>query len=130
VLGTDPFHPARFTGRGLERMASLPVLEELKLNYGAVGDAVAPTLQRCPRLRNLAITRAPITAAGVRILATMPSLVFLSLEECDTIKDDALAALADRPLQRLSVRGSAITLAGAEAFKKAQPGCDFHHTAK
>ena len=131
VLSPPKEERGRLTGRGLDQLASLPVLEDLSLVYGEVEDAMLPALRRCKYLRQIVLARAKITDEGVRSLAAIPTLSALGLDDCPKLTDETLESLAALPsLKRLSIMETPITHAGAEAFKKARPDCEFFHNAK
>ena len=114
----------------------------------AITDSSLESLSMCPKLEDLHIRGAgQVTDAGVAFLANLKDLKTLNLEKCEALTDasfDHLAKIAtlerlemsDCPhltdagiqklkpltnLQGLHVKGSAVTVAGADQLKLAMP---------
>lgn len=80
-----------FTGRGLEKLACLPGLEDAIFYWTGCGDAVAEVLSTCPRLRQAHLERTMLSDAGLAKLAKVASLKKINLGGC-LVTDGGLAA--------------------------------------
>ena len=112
-----------FTGRGLEKLACLPVLDDLVVcGTGFTNDA-ARALTACPKLRVAQIAQTAVTDESLRALKSLPALEEVYLDR-NAITDAGLAEIAQAPvLNKLLLVDVPVTDAAVAAFRKARPEC-------
>lgn len=104
------------------RLAPLPNLQELQLEGAAVTDQGFKHIGKFPRLRWLNASGTEVSDLGLSTLAAL-NLEELSLRDTG-VSDAAAPVLATmKHLQKLDLRRSAVTEAGAERLRRALPNC-------
>lgn len=88
-------HCASLTGAGLEKLASLPRLEEITLSYSGLNDAGMTSLAGAASVKSLNIGGTPVTDAGLAPLAALGKLETLALDGCPRITGVGFGALAE-----------------------------------
>ncbi|MEZ5365711.1 MAG: hypothetical protein R2748_26120 [Bryobacterales bacterium] len=112
----------------LRRIGELTALERLDLSGATITDVGSdrpgrPDAERTSlpglealaglkRLRELDLSRQPVTGPDLRFLIELPELRVLRLGQCVDIDDDAAAVLAQLPLEELYIAGTAISAPG------------------
>ena len=125
-ISPDP-GPMKFSGRGLEKLASLPALKTATFAHSLMDDATIAPLLRCEKLEHLDLSSTRITDATLRTLKQLPALKSLVLQYT-TITDASLVDLAECPkLERLDINGLAFSKEAVAAFRKAKPKCEVIH---
>ncbi len=109
----DRFAPNRpRVVRTIAEIEALP-LATTDIDLRGLGDAAAATLARFPGLRRVEVTRddsEPFTAKGLRLVAALPALECLALNNLPRLEPDALAVLgACTTLRSLDVVGCAVS---------------------
>jgi hypothetical protein len=89
-----------FTGRGLEKLACLPVLEEALFYWTGCGDSVAEILGKCPNLRQAHLERTMLSDKGLAALSRASTL------------------------KRVLLGETFVTETGVAAFRKVLPECE------
>ena len=96
-------------------------LAELSLARAPVGDALAPLLAGCPRLRRLDLARTAFTSAGLAVLSGHARLEELVLVRC-RLDDAAVESLIALPaLRRVHLWGAGLSEAGVARLRAARP---------
>jgi hypothetical protein len=112
-----------FTGQGMEKLAGLPVLDDLVVCQTAFTDSAVRVLAACPKLRVAQISETAISDESLRTLKTHPSLQEIYLDRA-AITDAGLTELAAvKTLKKLSLVGVPVSDAAVTALQKALPEC-------
>lgn len=74
-----------FTGAGLEKMASLPVLRQVWISDSKMGDTALQVLLRAKKLESLNLSVSEITDDGAAALHALPALSRLILNRCQNL---------------------------------------------
>ena len=116
--------PGAFTGRGMEKLACLPVLEQAVHYSTDLADPALEVLADCPHLQSISLTGTSVTDAGLRALERSRSLVGIEAEHL-AMTDAGLRSLARiASLREAIVSGNhTVTAAGAAALQTALPDC-------
>ncbi len=132
ALGKDAFSEAvivRFDGHELpvdtaSRLAALPYLRELKLDYCRFGDAEMRGLAHMDYLVTLSLRYTAVTDEGLAHVASLPLLKTLRLTGGANVTDVGIVQLAGCPsLRELYVRWTGVTPQGAEKLIAQLPEC-------
>lgn len=116
TLGNSPL-----TGKTLSRLDALPSLEDLGLqDLNALSPAAAQELIKIRSLRQLYVSRTPLTDANVEVLVQHKKWRKLTFS-CTSVTDTSLPLVADLPhLTHFDVDGECITSAGIKALAASQ----------
>jgi len=105
----------------LSRLAALPDLERLFLNFTDISDAALVFVARANKLTDLRLAQTHISDAGLAYLAHLENLQSLDLFGTN-ITDAGIEHLAALPnLKRIDLRGTQVTDAGEEALRRSLP---------
>ena len=110
-----------FTGRGMENLACLPVLDDLVVHGTGFTDSAVRALTRCPRLRVAHLAKTAITDESLRALKTLPALQEVHLDD-NSITDAGLAEIAQAPaLKNVTLVNVPVSAAAVAALRQARP---------
>lgn len=85
--------PKTFDNTMAPEIGKLGELELLEIEDASIGDAMATTIATLHRLRRLALIRTKITKAGLRRIASLPNLRWLTLTPSATLPEKEILAL-------------------------------------
>ncbi|MCE9519255.1 MAG: protein kinase [Verrucomicrobia bacterium] len=94
ITTLDIEHSQKLTGKGMDKLACLPVLTKVDLiNCTALTDDALKALGNCKKLIYVRVSGVAVTDAGLADLASATSLQTLYLENCKKITDKGFASL-------------------------------------
>lgn len=103
------------------------MVHDIDLNNVDFADEDLEKLRGLGNVRNLQMVRTKVTDAGLKIIATFPTLQSLFLANT-AVTDDGLQALAGHPkLSGVNANLTKVTAAGAERLHKATPNCQIYY---
>jgi serine/threonine protein kinase/Leucine-rich repeat (LRR) protein len=112
------------TDEGLQRLTTMPALEELLLGTQSperratkITDEVLTYISQIPKLRKLNLNSCAITDDGLETLSNLDGLRELSLRHC-RLTDSGIEHLSDLNLQTLHLQGNTITDASAQVISE------------
>lgn len=110
---------SEFTGAGLEKMASLPVLKSLGLYDTNLNDSAMKALLGARKLEQLHAGATPVTDDGVALLGALPALHTLALNRCGKLDGSFLRRWPVMPaLRELNVETLRFTAEDYDALAR------------
>lgn len=82
----------QFTGAGLERLASVPLLKRVSYNNTGISDAGAKVLAGAPNLEMLNLSSTLVTDEGIAAFGSLTKLGTLTMTSCRNVRGTTLAA--------------------------------------
>ena len=114
------------TRRTYLRLDSLTQLEELQL-ICSISDTSLRRIAALPNLKAVDIQFTPVTDVGIQYLANAPSLTLVVLTGT-SLTDNGLSTLAKTPsLRRVFAEKTSITAAGLSRFHELRADCTIQH---
>lgn len=114
------------TDAGVARLARLPDVEKLSLNYNErLTCSGVASFRGHPRLRSLWLESTALTDEALAVVASLPALDELSIRDCHQLTDRSIDTLAQcRKLKKLIVYLSSLSKGGIASLKQRLPNTE------